>query len=96
MSVAEYVIGPVVIAVGVVIGCLQYRRLQGDRARQVIMTPAGWRVRYNVFVVAVGVWGLANMWAVAALPAAVVVWELAVQVTARISRTRDGRAPHAS
>jgi hypothetical protein len=96
MSVAGYVIGSAAVCVGAVIGILQYRRLRGDRIRQVITAPSGWPVRYNVFVVAGGVWTLTGMWTVVALPAAVVAWELAVQVTARIGRVPHGRAPRAS
>jgi hypothetical protein len=92
MAVADDVIASLAVAGGVVIGSLQYRRLRGSRARQVITAPAAWPVRLNVFLVASGVWTLTNTWAVVALPAAVIAWELAVQVTARIRR----QAPHAS
>jgi hypothetical protein len=92
MPVVDYVIGSAAVAVCIVIGTLQYRRLHGSRARQVVTAPAGWRVRLNVFLVASGVWTLTNAWAAAALPAAVIAWEPAVQMTARIRRTR----PHAS
>jgi hypothetical protein len=96
VPVWDYLIASVAVAGGVAIGSLQYRRLRGSRARQVITEPAGWRVRLNVFLVATGVWTLTNVWAVVALPAAIMVWELAVRVTVLGRRARDGRASRAS
>jgi hypothetical protein len=96
VPVVDYVIASVAVAGGVVLGCLQYRRLRGRRARQVISAPAGWPVRLNVFAVAAGVWTLTNVWAVVAFPAVVIVWELAVRVTVLGRRARGGRASRAS
>jgi hypothetical protein len=92
MPVADTVIASVAVTSGLLIGGLQYRRLRGSRGGQVMTSPAGWRVRLNVFLVASGVWTLTNKWGVVALPAAVIAWELTVQASARIRR----RAPHAS
>jgi hypothetical protein len=94
---ADYVIASLAVAGGVVIGSLQCFRLRGSRARQIITAPAAWRVRLNIFLVVCGVWALTNVWAVVAFPAAVIAWELAVQVRTRVRRLRGGqRIPHAS
>jgi hypothetical protein len=86
VPVVDIVIASVAVASGVVLGCLQYRRLRGSRARQVISAPAAWPVRLNIFLVTAGVWTLTNVWATVALPAAIIAWELAVRATARASR----------
>ncbi|HTX83346.1 MAG TPA: hypothetical protein VME44_14245 [Streptosporangiaceae bacterium] len=96
VPVVDYVIAFVAVAGGVVIGSLQYRRLRGSRAQQVITAPAGWPVRLNAFLVAAGVWTLTNVWAVVAFPAAILVWELAVRLTVLGRRARHGRASRAS
>lgn len=82
----DYAIASAAVAGGLVIGSLQNRRLRGNRTRQVLTAPVGWRVRLNLFLVASGVWALTNVWAVVAVPAAIIAWELAVRVTARASR----------
>jgi hypothetical protein len=87
MPAADYVIAWAAVAGGVVIGSLQYRRLGSHALRQVIGAPAGWLVRLNVFLLASGVWGLTNVPAVVAFPAAIIAWELTVRAIWLRTRT---------
>jgi hypothetical protein len=83
------VTGSVAVAVGVLTGAGQYRRLStrpASRLQQVLKAPAGKYVRLGLVVAAAGATQLTSGWASVAPMAfvfAVVAWEIAVRVTAR-------------
>jgi hypothetical protein len=92
------VIGSVLIAVSAVNAGVQFARLRRRHhaVLQLVSAPAGWHVRLALLAAAIGVWPLIGGWAIVGVMWAIIAWELIVQMTALVGRSRRARASHAS
>jgi hypothetical protein len=91
MEVLHYVLAAAPIVISIVVVSLLVRRRR-YRLSQVITAPAAIPVRLSLVVAVGGLAMLTGAWPLLFVQSAIIAWELAVQVTARVRRHRKSAA----